>query len=88
MKQEKKSVLLISNDSIYEQKIALMLKSNERFALRKIASNKSTFFEHLRTSNKTPDIVLITDRCPAHQVQRNHNSVARALSRYKNHTCL
>ena len=60
MKQEKKSVLLISNDSIYEQKIALMLKSNERFVLRKIASNKSTFFEHLRTSNKTPDIVLIT----------------------------
>ena len=60
MKQEKKVVVLISNDSKYEQKIALMLKSNERFALRKIVSNKSAFFEHLRTSNKTPDIVLIT----------------------------
>ncbi|MDG1503076.1 MAG: response regulator transcription factor [Flavicella sp.] len=60
MKQEKKAVVLISNDSKYEQKIALMLKSNERFALRKIASNKSAFFDHLRTSNKTPDIVLIT----------------------------
>ncbi|MDA8728775.1 response regulator transcription factor [Flavicella sp.] len=59
MKQEKKAVVLISNDSKYEQKIALMLKSNERFALRKIASNKSNFFEHLRTSNETPDIVLI-----------------------------
>ncbi|MDA9111377.1 response regulator transcription factor [Flavicella sp.] len=59
MKQEKKAVVLISNDSKYEQKIALMLKSNERFALRKIASNKSAFFEHLRTSNETPDIVLI-----------------------------
>ena len=59
MKQEKKAVVLISNDSKYEQKIALMLKSNERFALREIASNKSNFFEHLRTSNVTPDIELI-----------------------------
>ena len=60
MKQEKKAVVLISNDSKYEQKIALMLKSNERFALRKITSNKSAFFEHLRNSNETVDIVLIT----------------------------
>ena len=60
MKQEKKGIVLISNDSKYEQKIALMLKSNERFALRKIARNKSVFFEYLETSNDITDIVLIT----------------------------
>jgi DNA-binding NarL/FixJ family response regulator len=59
MKQEKKGIVLISNDSIYEQKIALMLKSNEHFELRKIACNKSVFFEYLKTSNYIPDIVMI-----------------------------
>jgi DNA-binding NarL/FixJ family response regulator len=59
MKQEKKGIVLISNDSIYEQKIALMLKSNEHFELRKIACNKSVFFEYLKTSNDIPDIVMI-----------------------------